>query len=278
MAACAGGVSMRVRDVIAALASMMPCDDQAISVDGLVCGDAEAPVRAIGVTFVASVSAVQAARAKAIDLLLSHEGAFFRHQGDAPANDAVASQKKRRLLDLGVAVYRLHDRPHRTAPDWIAEGLAEALGWAADVRLRLAAPCDVPVVVWPEGRPMDDVVRHVCARLGVPRVRISGRADVVRRAALLPGYRGTGDLVAHVFRETGADVVLVGEGPEWETMEYARDAAAMGLSRAVVWLGHQASESPGMRRIAEALRLHCTVPVLWLDQPQAYTWFERGDG
>ncbi|ACV58942.1 Nif3-like dinuclear metal center hexameric protein [Alicyclobacillus acidocaldarius] len=263
---------MRVRDVIAALESMMPCDDEAISVDGLVCGDAEAPVRAVGVTFVASMSVVEAARAKGIGLLLSHEGAFFRHQGDAPANDAVASQKKRRLLDLGVAVYRLHDRPHRTAPDWIAEGLAEALGWAADVRLRLAAPCDVPVVVWPEGRRLDDVMRDVCARLGVPRVRISGRADVVRRAALLPGYRGTGDLVAHVFRETGADVVLAGEGPEWEAMEYARDAAAMGFSRAVLWLGHQVSESPGMRRIADALRSRCSAPVIWLDQPEAFAW------
>ena len=272
MAACAGGVSMRVRDVIAALESMMPCDDRAISVDGLVCGDAEAPVRAVGVTFVASVSVVEAARAKGIDLLLNHEGAFFRHQGDAPSVDPVASQKERRLRELGVAVYRLHDRPHRTAPDWIAEGLAEALGWAADVRLRLAAPCDAPVVVWPEGRRLDDVMRDVCARLGVPRVRISGRADVVRRAALLPGYRGTGDLVAHVFRETGADVVLAGEGPEWEAMEYARDAAAMGFSRAVLWLGHQASESPGMRRIADALRSRCSAPVVWLDQPEAFAW------
>ncbi|WP_206830848.1 Nif3-like dinuclear metal center hexameric protein [Alicyclobacillus fructus] len=264
---------MRVRDVIAALASMMPCDDRAISVDGLVCGDAEAPVRAIGVTFVASVSVVEAARAKGIDLLLSHEGAFFCHQGDAPAKDAVAWQKKRRLLDLGVAVYRLHDRPHRTAPDWIAEGIAEALGWAADVRLRLATPCDVPVVAWPQGRRLDDLLQHVCARLGLARVRVSGRADVIRRVALLPGYRGTGDLVAHVFRETGVDLILAGEGPEWEAMEYARDASAMGLSRAVAWIGHQASESPGMRRIADALAAACSIPVVWMDQPEAFLWY-----
>ncbi|WP_062308675.1 Nif3-like dinuclear metal center hexameric protein [Alicyclobacillus sendaiensis] len=268
---------MRVRDVIAALESMMPCDERGISVDGLVCGDAEAPVRAVGVTFVASLAVLNAARAQGIDLVLSHEGALFRHQGEVEG-DPVATAKARRMQDLGVAVYRLHDRPHRTAPDWIAEGLAEALGFAPHVRERLATPCDVPVAVWPEGRPLDDLVRDVCARLKLPRVRLSGRADLVRRAALLPGYRGTGDLVARVFRETGADLLLAGEGPEWEAMEYARDAAAMGLSRAVLWLGHQASESPGMRRIAEALRGRCSIPVFWLEQPEAYTWLEGGDG
>ncbi|WP_367306772.1 hypothetical protein [Alicyclobacillus acidocaldarius] len=75
-----------------------------------------------------------------------------------------------------------------------------------------------------------------------------------------------------MFRKTGADVVLAGEGTEWEAMKYARDAAAMGLSRAVLWLGHQASESPGMRRIADALRARCSAPVVWLDQPEAFAW------
>ncbi|SIS65718.1 Putative GTP cyclohydrolase 1 type 2, NIF3 family [Alicyclobacillus vulcanalis] len=263
---------MRARDVIALLQEMMPCDPSLVKVDGLVLGDELAPVSRIGVAFVASVPVLEAAREAGVDFLITHEGAFFRHEGDVAGEDPVLSQKRSLLRRLGISVYRLHDRPHRASPDWVAEGLAEALGWSGAIRERMAEPCDVPIVAWAQAMTFDDVVARVCARLGVRGLRVSGRVPVARRIALLPGYRGTGDLVARVFRESNADVILAGEGPEWEAMEYVRDACAMGLPRAVVWLGHQLSESPGMRRIAKELAAHCRVPVVFLDQESAFAW------
>ena len=55
-------------------------------------------------------------------------------------------------------------------------------------------------------------------------------------------------------RETGVEVLVVGELAEWETSEYARDAIHAGQHRAVLGVGHAASEEPGMKWLAEWLR------------------------
>jgi putative NIF3 family GTP cyclohydrolase 1 type 2 len=51
-----------------------------------------------------------------------------------------------------------------------------------------------------------------------------------------------------------ADVVITGECPEWETFAYAHDANALGIGRALIAVGHQPSEEPGMERLAAWLR------------------------
>jgi len=48
-------------------------------------------------------------------------------------------------------------------------------------------------------------------------------------------------------------VVIAGEGPEWETPQYVKDAVFQGKGRAYVALGHAESEEPGMKYLAEIL-------------------------
>ena len=50
------------------------------------------------------------------------------------------------------------------------------------------------------------------------------------------------------------DLLLAGEGPEWETPEYIGDAAAQGRNPSMLLLGHAASEEPGMACAAKLLR------------------------
>jgi putative NIF3 family GTP cyclohydrolase 1 type 2 len=50
------------------------------------------------------------------------------------------------------------------------------------------------------------------------------------------------------------DVVMSGEVPEWETVEYVRDAVAAGKAKALVLLGHVNSEEAGMEYAAEWLK------------------------
>ena len=55
-------------------------------------------------------------------------------------------------------------------------------------------------------------------------------------------------------QDTGVEVLVVGELAEWETSEYVRDALHAGLNRAVLVVGHAASEEPGMRWLAGWMR------------------------
>jgi len=50
------------------------------------------------------------------------------------------------------------------------------------------------------------------------------------------------------------DVLIVGETPEWETVEYARDAMIQGRSQALIVTGHANSEEPGMHWLVDWLR------------------------
>jgi putative NIF3 family GTP cyclohydrolase 1 type 2 len=57
-----------------------------------------------------------------------------------------------------------------------------------------------------------------------------------------------------LLRRPDVDALVVGELSEWETSEYVRDSAAAGWPKAVVVVGHEASEEAGMRELAEWLR------------------------
>jgi hypothetical protein len=49
-------------------------------------------------------------------------------------------------------------------------------------------------------------------------------------------------------------VLVAGEAAEWETVEYARDAAAQGRHKALILLGHEVSEEAGMQYCAQWLK------------------------
>ncbi len=51
------------------------------------------------------------------------------------------------------------------------------------------------------------------------------------------------------------EVLLVGEVPEWETVEYVRDASAQGRHKALILLGHEVSEEPGMKKCPKIFAL-----------------------
>ena len=57
-----------------------------------------------------------------------------------------------------------------------------------------------------------------------------------------------------MLRSDQVEVLLAGEVPEWETVEYVRDASAQGRHKALILLGHEVSEEDGMKQCAEDLR------------------------
>lgn len=74
-----------------------------------------------------------------------------------------------------------------------------------------------------------------------------------------------------MIEDKNVDVVLAGESPQWETYEYMRDALAQGRNKAVIFLGHIASEEAGMNYCAEWLKGFIkNVPIYFVESGSSY--------
>jgi hypothetical protein len=68
-----------------------------------------------------------------------------------------------------------------------------------------------------------------------------------------------------LLQRDDVQLVVTGETPQWQTVEYARDAAASGRYKALIVLGLANSEEAGMENCADWLRRFVTeVPVQFI--------------
>ncbi|WP_431785497.1 Nif3-like dinuclear metal center hexameric protein [Paenibacillus lactis] len=246
-------MTITVQDVIDRLTGQSGSPDA--SVDGIVAGDGGAAVRGIAVAFIASHDVIVRAAEMGANLLITHEGVFYSHHEAGPdhlGDSPVVQAKLERIRSEGMNIYRLHDAPHRTEPDVITEGLVKALGWNDLLEKHLPTAA---IVVLPEGMTVQEIAKYIKDRLHLPYVRFVGSRDTVcKRIGIAVGYRGGGQHAIPLYERERMDMLIAGEGPEWETPEYVADAAAQGRDQALMLLGHGASEEPGMRLVADRLR------------------------
>jgi putative NIF3 family GTP cyclohydrolase 1 type 2 len=87
---------------------------------------------------------------------------------------------------------------------------------------------------------------YVFQVVGKPEMEVTG----VGYAA---GASGSG-MHLHLLNKSEIDVVIAGEGQQWETYEYTREAVAQGYNKAVIFLGHIPSEEAGMEYCATWLK------------------------
>jgi putative NIF3 family GTP cyclohydrolase 1 type 2 len=260
-----------VRDVIAALTA--PAGQLAQTVDELLFGDPETVVTGIVTAFMPTQQVLEEARAAGMNLVIAHEGPFFSHHAafaKSIGEDPVFRAKKNFILEAGLAVYRLHDHIHRYRPDGIAEGLMEALDWTRFSVRHLPAAA----IIERDPTTVRAVADELKRRLGLPAVRVAGDPGApCRRIGLLVGNRGGGANAIPLFEQERLDLVVCGEGPEWEAPEYARDAARQGRARAVIMIGHAESEAPGMRLLAKRLAAAFPrIPVRCAAEEPVFTW------
>jgi putative NIF3 family GTP cyclohydrolase 1 type 2 len=115
------------------------------------------------------------------------------------------------------------------------------------------------------------VALTVKARLGLATLRVVGDLDQACQAvALLPGAPGPKNQIG-VLGLPEVDAVITGEIAEWETSEYARDAARQGLAKGLIVTGHAASEEPGLRWIVPWLEERLPgVPIRFVPTSSAF--------
>jgi hypothetical protein len=68
-------------------------------------------------------------------------------------------------------------------------------------------------------------------------------------------------------------VVICGEITEWTLSAYGRDAEALGFNKAMIIIGHERSEEPGMKEMAIWLQpLLGEIPVHFLDAEEPFIY------
>ncbi len=221
------------------------------TVDNLLTGSPETPVRGIATTMMATLDVVQRAIAQNKNMIVTHETPFYLHQDQTAdiASDPTLVYKLDLCKKHDVAIFHFHDHWHARHPDGIAQGMVEQLGWqkyvndAADPK-RLTFP----------GTPLSAFVRNMATRLNAHTLRVVGDPALpVRRVQTSWGYCGREGGIK-LFSDPATDVLICGETREWELVEYCQDSIAAGNKKALIVVGHVLSEQGGMILCADWLR------------------------
>jgi len=202
----------------------------------------------------ASLATVKLAVAAEADLLIVHHGLFW-----SPSHPWTGRKYEllRRLLENNLAVYSSH-LPLDAHPKLGNNAqLGSALG------LRKLRPFFVD-----HGQPIGfratakisraELANRLDRATGTRSVSLPGGRAVCRRIGVVTG--GAGAELAKVADE-GVDTFITGEGPHWT---YAL-AEELGIN--VLYGGHYATETFGVKALAAHLSARFNVPWMFLDHP-----------
>jgi putative NIF3 family GTP cyclohydrolase 1 type 2 len=220
------------------------------TVDTIKAGDPNTVVTGIATTFLDTWQVLEKAVADHKNLVITHEPTFYNHPDDMTVlgDDPVQAQKLAYIKEHHLVVWRFHDTWHLRKPDGILEGVIDEFGWKP-----YQSSADPHLFTLPQTT-LTQLAATLRAKAGSRLMRVIGDPNMpVTQVALLPGASGLTRQVKMLERDD-VQVLVAGEAAEWETVEYARDAAAQGRHKALILLGHEVSEEAGMRYCAEWLK------------------------
>lgn len=249
---------MTADQLIGRIKAQLTCDWSEETVDTYKGGGPEMEVTGIATTFLATLDVLKAAKAKGLNFIITHEPTFYNHldKTDQYGDDPVVAAKQQYIKDNGLIVWRFHDHWHRTDPDGIYKGVTAKFGWERYSRDGSQHFYDLPPTT------LKKLAKQLRKRFEKSTIRVVGDIDrEVSQIGLVLGAAGAMAQIRSLQRDD-VEVVIAGEVPEWETVEYIRDAVSMGKKKALILLGHANSEEAGMDYCADWLKTFVTeVPV-----------------
>ena len=220
------------------------------TVDTVKAGDPSSPVTGMATTFLDTMGVLREASRRGLNLVITHEPTFYNHLDETSffAEDPVYHEKLAFIQQHHMVVFRLHDGIHGVSPDPIALGLMRALGWQSYMDADNPFHAAIPKTT------LAKLSLELATTLNAQTLRVVGDPNLsITHVAILPGASGLHKQVL-ALRSDNVEVLLAGEAPEWEVVEYVRDASAQGRHKALIFLGHEVSEEAGMKQCAEDLR------------------------
>jgi putative NIF3 family GTP cyclohydrolase 1 type 2 len=231
---------------------------RAETVDKIVAGTAETPVKGIATTMMATLEVLQRAAAAGKNMLITHEPTFWLHQDTTTGleQDSTYQFKADFIRKNNMVVFRFHDHWHAHKPDGIATGMMKELGWE-----KYVDPQNVRRFVFPDA-PLSRFAKEIQTKLQIRTMRVVGDPNLaVSKVAVSWGYLSREPGIP-ILSRPDVDVLICGETREWEVVEYAQDAISAGKKKALIVLGHVVSEQAGMKSCAEWLKTFITdVPI-----------------
>jgi putative NIF3 family GTP cyclohydrolase 1 type 2 len=256
------------REVVAAIQEHVGVPWKTETVDTFKAGNPETRVTGIAVTMMATLDVLQRAAAKGQNLIITHEPTFYNHL-DRPdgmdESDPVWKEKRAFIEKNGLVIWRFHDHRHMRNPDGILAGIVRALGWE-----KYQSAENPHLFTMPETT-LEKLAADVAKRLETPVLRVVGNPEMkVTKLALSPGAAGF-MRETHALEMENVEVLLVGETREWETVEYAADAASEGKKKALIVIGHVPSEQAGMEECVRWLKTFVKdVPIEFVPTKQPF--------
>ena len=242
---------------------------QAQTVDTFKAGDPNTAVTGVAVTMMATFDVLQRAAAAGKNLVITHEPTFYSHQDGIAdlekQNDPVLAAKEAFIREHHMVVWRFHDHWHRHQPDGIQLGMTKALGWE-----KFQSAENAHLFTLPETT-LGELAASLKQKLGISVMRVVGdRGMKVTKVALIPGAAGP-QVQIKALERGDVEVLIIGEVPEWETVEYVDDANAARQRKALIMLTHIPSEQAGMEECTRWLKGFVTeVPVEFVPAKQPF--------
>ena len=225
------------------------------ALNGLQLANSSGTVRKVAAAVDASLPVVTAAVAAGADLLLVHHGLFW---SGLERIAGPAFEKLRRCMETNLAVYSahipldVHPRLGNNACLASALGLRKSKPFMEWKGIHLGVQSQVRL-----GR--DALIAKVRSAVGGGRVHVCpGGPRQVRRLGIVTG--GAGAEVAQAAAE-GVDTFITGEGPHW-TYPLAEE---LGVN--LIYAGHYATETFGVRALAAWLGQRFKLPHEFIDHP-----------
>lgn len=248
--------------VISRIQAHLTCDWQSETVDTYKGGSPEMPVTGIATTFLATMEVLKKAKAKGLNLIITHEPTFYNHldKPDQYGDNSMIAAKQKYIKDNGLIVWRFHDHWHRTEPDGIYKGVVNKLGWESYEYDTIHYIYKLPQMT------LKTLTKQLKKRFPHSTIRVVGDANMqLTNVSLVLGAAGAARQMESLERDD-VEVTIIGETHEWETVEYVRDAVNMGKKKALIMLGHANSEEAGMVYCADWLKTFVSeVPIEFIE-------------
>lgn len=229
--------------------------DYAPALNGLQLQNSSGQVTRIAAAVDAHLPVVRKAIAARCDLLLVHHGLFW--SGLQPITGALF-EKTRMAIDANLAIYSAH-LPldgHLELGNSILLGKALQLQaeWKPffpykNFEIGVRAEVDVE---------RDDLLGRLQQALNGPVHLCPGGPSRIRQLGIITG--GAGSEIAAV-KALGIDTLITGEGPHWS---YTL-AEELGVN--LIYGGHYATETFGVKALAQKLSEHYQLPWMFIDHP-----------
>jgi putative NIF3 family GTP cyclohydrolase 1 type 2 len=238
-------------------------------VDTFKAGDPQTPVTGVAVTMMATLDVLERAAASGKNLVITHEPTFYSHQDKTDVlekqHDAVWAEKEAFIKEHHMVVWRFHDHWHQRHPDGILEGMTHALGWG-----KFQSP-EAPYLFTLPKTTLNDLAEDTKRKLSITVERVVGDPNLtLTHVALIPGAAGSPRQIQALERDD-VEALVIGETPEWETVEYVADAATEHKHKGLIILSHIPSEQAGMEECATWLKGFVTeVPVEFVETKQPF--------